>query len=196
MKDASLHCEGPGASLSTGYLATRFVTLRKPLGFPPSAANLPDDDDAIHAWVVVGDEIVAVGRIHLIPADSCGGGADTTEENAAHCPDFQPLSEQGWLDERGGALPKLNSIRPAVQVRQMGTVEGHKRCGHAAKVLSAIEDGAATQWGECTGFLQARNGAIKFYESQDWVCFGDGYLVEGIGPHRSMWKRLPVKQSN
>lgn len=190
MKGANLHCEGPGVPLSEGYLTTRFITLRKPLGFPPSAAKLPDDDDAIHAWVESNGDVLAVGRIHLIPADSCGGCADTTEEDAAHCPDFQPLSEPGWLDERGQALPELNSIRPAVQVRQMGTLEKHQRSGHAARILSAIEVGAATQWGECTGFLQARNGAVKFYESQGWVCFGEEYLVEGIGTHRSMWKRL------
>jgi hypothetical protein len=190
MKVANLHCEGPGASLSNSYLTTRYVTLRKPLGFPPGAANLPDDHEAIHAYVTVDDEVVAVGRIHLIPADSKGGGADTAEEGAAHCPDFQPLSEQGWCDAQGGSLPDLNSIRPAVQVRQMGTLEGHLRCGYGARVLAAIEVGAASQWGECTGFLQARTGAVKFYESQGWVCFGGEYSVEGIGAHHSMWKRL------
>ena len=79
MAPPSVHSSGPGANLSAAYFEARYQILREPLGFPPSAAKLPDDDAAIHAWIETKqvepeDEVmvVAVGRIHLIPADSTG----------------------------------------------------------------------------------------------------------------------------
>ena len=195
---------GPGANLSAAYFDARYQILREPLGFPPSAAKLPDDDDAIHAWIELGQDqpanekimVVAVGRIHLIPADSTGACADTVDENAAHCPDFPPLGTHGFSDGAGNDFPAPKSLRPAVQIRQMGTLENYQRKGHAATVLTNLEDGAVEQWGKCTGFLQARVAAIPFYEAKNWTCFGDKYMVEGIGLHRSMWKPLNVPLSH
>jgi hypothetical protein len=203
MAPPSVHSSGPGANLSAAYFEARYQILREPLGFPPSAAKLPDDDAAIHAWietkqVELEDEVmvVAVGRIHLIPADSTGACADTVDENAAHCPDFPPLGSHGFSDVSGNDFPTPESLRPAVQIRQMGTLENHQRKGYAATVLSNLECEAVTLWGKCTGFLQARVHAIPFYESQNWICFGDEYMVEGIGLHRSMWKPLNVSLSS
>ncbi len=202
MAPPSVHSSGPGANLSAAYFEARYQILREPLGFPPSAAKLPDDDEAIHAWIemdrVEPEEdmmFVAVGRIHLIPADSTGACADTVDENAAHCPDFPPLGSHGFSDVSGNDFPTPESLRPAVQIRQMGTLENHQRKGYAATVLSNLEGEAVTQWGKCTGFLQARMHAIPFYESQKWTCFGDEYMVEGIGLHRSMWKPLNASLS-
>ncbi len=191
-----LRCEGPTANLDSTYFDARFRVLREPLGFLPSAARLPDDGDAIHAWIEFErEDVVAVGRIHKIPTDSFGACADTVEEDATHCPDFSPLAKDGMRDAAGNPFPDLNDIRPAVQIRQMGTLEGHQRQGHASTVLMALESAAVKQWGNCTGFLQARVAAIPFYESQGWVCFEGEYIVDGIGLHCSMWKLLNNSQT-
>jgi len=207
MTPPRVHSSGPQANLSAAYFDARYQILREPLGFPPNAAKLPDDDEAIHAWIEIANRnqnlkndntdemVVAVGRIHLIPADSTGACADTVDENAAHCPDFPPLGTHGFSDGDGNGFPPPKSLRPAVQIRQMGTLENHQRKGHAATVLTNLENGAVEQWGKCTGFLQARVAAIPFYEAQNWICFGDKYMVEGIGFHRSMWKPLNVPLS-
>ena len=202
MAPPSVHSSGPGANLSAAYFEARYQILREPLGFPPSAAKLPDDDAAIHAWIEMNriepEEnvmVVAVGRIHLIPADSTGACADTVDENAAHCPDFPPLGSHGFSDVSGNDFPTPESLRPAVQIRQMGTLENHQRKGYAATVLSNLESEAVTKWGKCTGLLQARVHAIPFYESKNGTCFGYEYIVEGIGLHRSMWKPLNVSLS-
>lgn len=190
-----LRCEGPAATLNSAYFDARFKVLREPLGFLPSAAKLPDDDDAIHAWIESdGPPVVAVGRIHLIPADSCGSSTDTADEHSAHCPDFTPLVKEGMDDNNGNPFPQPNTMRPAVQVRQMGTLTTHQRQGHASAILCALEKAAVDCWGDCTGFLQARVEAIPFYQSQGWVCFDGEYIVEGIGLHSSMWKSLKDSQ--
>ena len=202
MTPPRVHSSGPQANLSAAYFDARYQILREPLGFPPNAAKLPDDDEAIHAWIEIANRnqnlkndntdemVVAVGRIHLIPADSTGACADTVDENAAHCPDFPPLGTHGFSDGDGNGFPPPKSLRPAVQIRQMGTLENHQRKGHAATVLANLESEAVAQWGECTGFLQARVAAIPFYSAQNWISFGGEYMVEGIGLHRSMWKPL------
>lgn len=181
----------PHARPPVGYFEARYRVLRQPLGFPPSSAELDDDDNAIHAWVEAeAGEVVSVGRIHLIPNDSFGGCADTAASDAATCPDFPPLSRDGHSDAAGRNLPPPEDLRPAVQIRQMGTLPEHQRRGHAATILRLLEQQAQLHWGDCTGFLQARVAAIPFYRSQGWECFGPTYPVEGIGEHRSMWKSL------
>jgi len=191
MDEWILHCEGPAAVLSESYFDARFRVLREPLGFSPNAARLPDDDKAIHAWIESNEKmVVSVGRIHLIPRDSCGSSADTVDDNSAQCPDFTPLVNEGMKDVFGNQLPPLSSIRPAVQIRQMGTLTTHQRQGHAGTILIALEEAAVKAWGNCTGFLQARVAAIPFYQSLGWVCFDGEYVVDGIGTHCSMWKEL------
>ena len=195
MDDWVLYCDGPGATLTDAYFKTRFDVLRKPLGFPPNAAMLPDDDKAIHAWIESNDKkVVSIGRIHLIPSDSNGSSADTVDENAAVCPDFPPLSNNGMLDSLGNQFPTIDSIRPAVQIRQMGTLDKYQRKGYASVILNSLEMAAVDLWGHCTGFLQARVDAIPFYQSLGWICFGEEYVVDGIGVHCSMWKQLKQSQ--
>ena len=91
-----------------------------------------------HVGLALGDKhtlllflqsgIVAVGREHVIPASSDGSQADHAGPGAAHCPAFGPLTEGG--------------PRPAIQIRQMGTLETHRRLGNAAKVLNQLEEDA------------------------------------------------------
>lgn len=150
--------------------------LREPLGFPRGAEILADDDQAIHAWVEVENKILAVGRAHVIPDDSDGSQADHAGPGAAHCPAFGPLVGGG--------------PRPAIQIRQMGTLASHRRKGFAAAVLSQLEENAVKTFGATAGFLQAREHAIPFYQSQGWEIIDDPYEIKGIGPHRSMMKHF------
>ena len=122
------------------------------------------------------NKIVAVGRAHVIPVDSDGSQADHAGPGAAHCPAFGPLVGGG--------------PRPAIQIRQMGTLASHRRKGCAASVLSQLEENAVKKFGAIVGFLQAREHAIPFYQSQGWEIIDEEYVIQGIGNHRSMMKYL------
>ena len=150
--------------------------LREPLGFPRGAEILADDHQALHAWVEDGAKIVAVGRAHVIPIGSDGSQADHAGPGAAKCPAFGPLVGGG--------------PRPAIQIRQMGTLESYRRKGYAAEVLSLLEKSALESFGASAGFLQAREHAIPFYSSQGWQIIDEPYEIKGIGPHRSMMKKF------
>ena len=167
---------GPGWKPDQQYYDCRYAVLRKPLGFSRGAEILADDEQALHAWVEDGSEIVAVGRSHVIPPDSDGSQADHAGPGAAHCPAFGPLIDGG--------------PRPAIQIRQMGTLDSHRRKGCAARVLAQLETTSIQEFGAAAGFLQAREHAIPFYLSQGWQIIDEPYEIHGIGPHRSMMKQF------
>ncbi len=162
---------------SEAYFATRFAVLRQPLGMQPGSEQLPDDDQAWHAWVEREDEIVAVGRAHVIPEYSDGSGMDHKGPGAASIPAFGPLARN-------------EAERPAFQIRQMGTLPSHQRNGFAALVLRELERCMVEECGAKTGFLQAREHALPFYLAQGWEVIDEPYVIGVIGPHRSMMKRF------
>ena len=175
----------PESSLAEAYFACRYACLREPLGFPIGAERLEDDAEAIHAWWETDEgEVVAVGRIHRIPDDSDGAQPDHAGPSAAVCPAFTPLTTGG------------DELRPAAQIRQMGTLDGWRRQGLASGLVVALEAAAISHWGAKSGWLQARVEAIPMYASEDWVEFGEEYDVKNIGPHRSMWKVLDGEDSD
>ncbi|MGB1317869.1 MAG: hypothetical protein ACPG5W_06670, partial [Flavobacteriales bacterium] len=106
------------------------------------------------------------------------------------CPAFGPLGKncERFVDDNGTEIPF--DLRPAIQVRGMGTIEKFRRSGYAGKVLAECEDQSKRFWQAKTGWLQARILAIPFYEKNGWVCFGPEYQVPNVGPHRSMWKKF------
>jgi len=182
----------PGETLPQEYFDVRYEVLRKPLGSPRGSELLNDDNTAIHAYIRVArgfksrPAIVAVGRIQLIAGD--GAVKDPVGSN---CPSFIPLSEGikiVFKDDKENNFPER--LRPAVQVRQMGTLEEMRGKGLAAQILSALEDAAKQNWNARTGWLQARLAAIPFYEKCGWTAYGETYEVSKVGPHRSMWKKL------
>ena len=171
-----LPVKGPFWTPDSKYYDCRYAVLRQPLGFPRGAEILEDDDQAIHAWVEDSGKVVAVGRAHLIPKESDGSQADHAGPGAAHCPAFGPLVSGG--------------PRPAIQIRQMGTLDSYRRRGYAAEVLSQLEKSSVELLSASAGFLQAREIAIPFYQSQGWEIIDDPYEIVGIGPHRSMMKHF------
>lgn len=170
------HISIPPAPPSQPYYDCRYAVLREPIGFPRGAEILEDDEEAIHAWVEHENTIVAVGRAHLIPAESDGSAPDHAGPDATRCPSFGPLADP--------------TNRPAIQIRQMGTRQEARRKGHAATVLQALEEASKSHFGAKVGLLQAREIAIPFYLSQGWTLIDTPYSIHGIGPHRSMMKEL------
>lgn len=139
--------------------------------------RLADDDSALHVWVEVSSEIVAVGRAHLLAETSDGSGVDHAGPGASSIPPFGPLFDS-------------SAQRPAYQIRQMGTLPEHRRSGYAALVLGELERMMVQNFGAKTGFLQAREHAIPFYQAQGWICIDKPYEIHNIGPHRSMMKLM------
>ena len=173
----------PGAALPEGYWRTRFATLREPLGSARGAERLKDDHLVIHAWVDGDGGVVAVGRVGLIDPATGGEVMDHGGDDNCTCPAFPELlaSGSGPVDE---------ALHPAVRIRQMGTDPDHRRQGHAARVLAALEAAAVEHWGAVSCWMQAREAAVPFYASQGYEVSGEPHVVGGIGPHRSMWKSL------
>ena len=167
----------PEQEIPISYYDCRYSVLRQPLGFPRGAEILSDDNQAIHSYFENQNRVLSVGRAHVIPAVSDGTAADHAGPDATKCPGFGPLS-------------KVENNRPAIQIRQMGTLTDERRKGLAALVLSSLEDTSKQEFGARFGFLQAREFAIPFYQSQGWKIIDDPYSIEGIGPHRSMMKEL------
>lgn len=170
-----LHVTGPNWEPSPAYYDCRYQILRRPLGFERGAEILADDVNALHAYVELDGTIVAVGRSHLIPESSDGAQSDFPGEDGPKTPPFS------YLDD---------DHRPAIQIRQMGTLDAHRRNGFAATILNSLEQGSKEQFGAVCGFLQAREVAIPFYESQGWKVIDDPYSISNVGPHRSMMKRF------
>lgn len=179
----------PGESLPEAYFDVRYEILRKPLGAPKGSERLGGDTEAINCWADVDGKIVAVGRAHLI-AEAADGSAFNQNAKSA-CPPFEPLCEEyeGMEDDSGLEIP-TEGLRPAVQVRAMGTLDEFQGEGLASKVLAALELESVKLWQAKTGWLQARMVAIPFYEANGWCCFGAEYEVPNVGPHVSMWKKF------
>ena len=175
---ADLHFALPGDDISTEYYDCRFKVLREPLGFERGAELLHDDSEAIHVWAVEEGIVIGVGRAHLLANDQDGSGADIPGKNSASAPPFGPLKNGG------------PQFRPAIQIRQMGTREGYRRRGIAGLILSKLEELSSIYFEATFGFLQAREVAYDFYESQGWEKIDSEYTIQKIGPHNSMMKKL------
>lgn len=180
-------CARPGEPLPAAYFAARYGFLRAPLGAPPGAERLADDSDALHVWVeaVEGGEVLAVARAHVVEGD--GAAADHAGPGAARTPGFGPLggAREGSLRSAAAA-----TLRPAVQVRQMGVSEAHRRRGLGAAALARLLKEAVAVWGARSGWLQAREGAVGFYARLGWQEVDEPFTITGVGPHRSMWRSL------
>ena len=168
----------PGEDIPESYFQCRYDVLRHPLGFPIGSEHLIDDSEAIHAWVERDGVVLSVGRAHLIDELSDGSAADHAGPGASICPAFGPLQK----------ITSQN--RPSIQIRQMGTRQQGRRQGLASIVLSALEANSIQHFSAKTGFLQAREAAFSFYQSQHWKMIDSPYVIEKIGPHHSMMKQF------
>ncbi len=178
----------PGESLSEAYFETRYLILRKPLRAPKGSERIDGDDEAIHVWIEDKGLITSIGRVAVIPLGNDGSVID--KEADSSCPAFQPLScdYKELEDDNGLVIPK--DLRPAMQIRQMGTLENHRGKGLASMVLKELEQSCQKQWDVKSGWLQSRIEALPFYKANGWTAFGNEYLVNNVGLHRSMWKKF------
>ena len=170
----------PGEEIPESYFQCRYDVLRRPLGFPLGSERLIDDVEAIHAWVEKDGEVLCVGRAHLISEGSDGSAADHAGPGASTCPAFGPLQDN------------TSQNRPSIQIRQMGTILQGRRQGLGTLVLAALESNSITHFSAKTGFLQAREAAFEFYQSQHWQKIDAPYIIEKIGPHHSMMKQFTI----
>ncbi len=178
----------PGEHLPEAYYDTRYEILRRPLGAPKGSEHLPKDLEAINVWVESDSVISAVGRAHLLEPNEDGSVIDVKANSK--CPAFGPLSTNYTPSSDDNGVNIGPELRPAIQVRGMGTLETHRGLGFASKVLGECETQSQHLWNAKTGWLQARLSAIPFYTANGWTCFGPEYNVPNVGPHRSMWKNF------
>ncbi len=178
----------PGEHLPQAYFDVRYEVLRKPLGAPKGSEYLAKDNDAINIWVEVDRNVAAVGRAHLLEPGEDGSVVDVKADSA--CPSFGPLGKNPYATIDDAGIEISSDLRPAIQVRGMGTLENYRGLGLASLVLDSCEKHSIGFWKAKTGWLQARSAAIPFYEKNGWTCFGPKYHVPNVGPHRSMWKNF------
>lgn len=91
-------------------------------------------------------------------------------------------------DRLEAALPPLPPGR-RWRLRSMATREDLRGSGIGAEVLAlamawVVEAGGGLLW------LQARTGALRFYERAGFVQVGEVFEVPGIGPHVLMWQEI------
>jgi hypothetical protein len=178
----------PGQHLPDAYFDVRYEVLRKPLGTPRGSERLAGDFEAINVWMEDENKVVAVGRAHRIADLEDGSAFDAKAQSA--CPPFEPLCSDyvPIKDDNGTTIPP--NLRPAIQVRGMGTLADYRGQRLASSVLTALEKESVQLWNARSGWLQARLSAIPFYIQNGWTCFGPEYDVPNVGPHRSMWKNF------
>lgn len=178
----------PQEELPQEYFDVRYEVLRKPLGSPKGSEYLAKDNDAVNVWTEVDGKITAVGRAHLLEDGEDGSVVDVKANSA--CPAFGPLSHAPAMLTDDDGTEITGNLRPAIQVRGMGTLDVFRGKGSASAILAACEENSVKVWNAKTGWLQARVAAIPFYQKNGWTCFGPEYHVPNVGPHRSMWKKF------
>ena len=62
----------PQQEIPLNYYDCRYAVLRQPLGFQRGAELLDDDEEAVHAYIEMENQVLAVGRAHLISQNSDG----------------------------------------------------------------------------------------------------------------------------
>ncbi|MFM2207127.1 MAG: hypothetical protein RL213_1102 [Bacteroidota bacterium] len=75
------------------------------------------------------------------------------------------------------------------QIRSMAVREDLRGTGWGSTILKRLEQEAADR-GMTEIVLDARIGAVHFYENAGYTVTGDSYLLFGEIPHKAMRKRL------
>ena len=101
-------------------------------------------------------------------------------------PDVPPVGTATVFPEACRWAP---SEAGAWRLRAMATEDGLRGRGVGAAVLRAAVDHVAAEGG-CLVWCDARVAARAFYERHGFAVEGEGYEVEGIGPHWPMARRL------
>lgn len=75
------------------------------------------------------------------------------------------------------------------RLRGMATAPGHQRKGYARYLVQFILDELEKRNSELLWF-NARRNAFPFYEKLGFKFMGDTFEIEGIGPHKVMYKEI------
>ncbi|NNC83617.1 MAG: GNAT family N-acetyltransferase [Flavobacteriales bacterium] len=89
-------------------------------------------------------------------------------------------------------FPQLSDRLPHAKqyrLRGMGTLPEHQGKGIGARVLEEGER-IAREKGYDLIWCNARTSAYGYYVKQDYTAFDDIFEIEGIGPHKVMYKLL------
>ncbi len=80
--------------------------------------------------------------------------------------------------------------RPAWQLRGMATHPDFRSRGVGKALLVYAERTLREESPIHVLWCNARAGAASFYEKHGWRTVSDEFLIEGVGPHRKMVKKL------
>jgi GNAT superfamily N-acetyltransferase len=78
----------------------------------------------------------------------------------------------------------------AYQLRGMATDSSFQNMGIGKKLLAFAEEYIKEKLGITAFWCKARTGAVGFYESQGWVCYGKEFNIKDVGPHIKMTKGI------
>jgi predicted GNAT family N-acyltransferase len=76
---------------------------------------------------------------------------------------------------------------PAMQLRGMAVDEQFRGQGIGGRLLDLAQEIVIAQ-GPRRLWCNARAAAVAFYERHGWRCVSEEFQVEGVGPHRRMFK--------
>ncbi|NMH27495.1 GNAT family N-acetyltransferase [Flavobacterium silvaticum] len=75
------------------------------------------------------------------------------------------------------------------QLRGMAVLEEYQGFGYGRQLVQSCEDETRRRAGELLWF-NAREGAVGFYENMGYKITGKAFLINGIGMHYVMFKRI------
>ena len=79
---------------------------------------------------------------------------------------------------------------PAWRLRGMATDKKYQRQGIGTSLLKMLENLALESPGPNLAWCTSRVKVIPFYEKQGWQIVSDLFQIAGVGPHKTMIKRL------
>jgi len=89
-----------------------------------------------------------------------------------------------YLEEKA-----IFSAKSQYRIRGMATDPKWQRTGMGTVLLRSAIDFAKSR-GVNFFWCNARESAISFYEKQDFQIYGNLFQIEGIGPHKIMFREL------
>jgi len=101
-----------------------------------------------------------------------------------------------WLRQSAPSeVREAASLQPdevTYRLRGMAVAEEWRGQGLGARLLESSLVRLGLKAPACEiGWCNARESAVTFYEKQGFEVVGERFEIEGIGPHRAMWRQVP-----